>query len=116
VKWRTLTKDGSDAARLIRLIRQQSPMPHTPVIAMTDYGREILSDAQQDGNAPFAGFLHKPITPLQLAETVHRVLEGGDKGKLSITGPRAGQLQRLAGLRLLVVEDNTLRETLKKTF
>lgn len=108
VKWRTLTKDGSDAARLIRLIRQQSPMPHTPVIAMTDYGREILSDAQQDGNAPFAGFLHKPITPLQLAETVHRVLEGGDKGKLSITGPRAGQLQRLAGLRLLVVEDNTL--------
>lgn len=104
--WRMPTMDGLSAARLIR---QQSQGPHAPMVIMiTAYGREVLADAQQEGDAPFAGFLSKPITPQQLADTIQRVFSDDDTPQPSVASLRAAQPQRLAGLRLLVVEDNML--------
>lgn len=104
--WRMPTMDGLSAARLIR---QQSQGQHAPMVVMvTAYGREVLSDVQQEGDAPFAGFLSKPITPQQLADTIQRVFSDDDTPQPSAASLRAAQPQRLAGLRLLVVEDNML--------
>ncbi|WP_394234142.1 PAS domain-containing hybrid sensor histidine kinase/response regulator [Pseudomonas anguilliseptica] len=104
--WRMPSMDGLSAARLIR---QQSQGQHTPVIVMlTAYGREVLSDAQQGGDAPFAAFLSKPVTPQQLADTIQRVLTGVEAPQPTVAALRAAQPKRLAGLRLLVVEDNML--------
>lgn len=104
--WRMPTMDGLSAASLIR---EQSRGPHAPMVIMiTAYGREVLADAQQEGDAPFAGFLSKPITPLQLADTIHRVLDEDGASGPSVASVRAAQSKRLAGLRLLVVEDNML--------
>ena len=104
--WRMPSMDGLSAARLIR---QQSQGQHTPVIVMlTAYGREVLSDAQQGGDAPFAEFLSKPVTPQLLADTIQRVLTGVGAPQPTVAALRAAQPKRLAGLRLLVVEDNML--------
>jgi PAS domain S-box-containing protein len=104
--WRMPDMDGLNAARLIR---QQSQGQPTPMIIMiTAYGREVLSNAQQDGDAPFAGFLSKPITPQQLADTIQRIFTGEGTPQASTASQRAAQPKRLAGLRLLVVEDNML--------
>ncbi|MGE6531013.1 CHASE domain-containing protein [Pseudomonas sp. NPDC077382] len=104
--WRMPTMDGLSAASLIR---QQSQGSHAPMVIMiTAYGREVLADAQQEGEVPFAGFLSKPITPLQLAHTIHGILDEDAGPEPSIASLRAAQSQRLAGLRLLVVEDNML--------
>ncbi|MFI8382254.1 CHASE domain-containing protein [Pseudomonas sp. NPDC079086] len=104
--WRMPTMDGLSAARLIR---QQSQGPHAPVIVMlTAYGREVLSDAQQGRDAPFAEFLSKPVTPQLLADTIQRVLTGGRAPQPTVATQRALQPKRLAGLHLLVVEDNML--------
>lgn len=104
--WRMPSMDGLSAARLIR---QQSQGQHTPVIVMlTAYGCEVLSDAQQGGDAPFAAFLSKPVTPQQLADTIQRVLTGVEAPQPTVAALRAAQPKRLAGLRLLVVEDNML--------
>ncbi|WP_445323810.1 PAS domain S-box protein [Pseudomonas sp. EL_65y_Pfl2_R95] len=104
--WRMPSMDGLSAARLIR---QQNQGQHAPMVIMiTAYGREVLSDAQQAGDAPFAGFLSKPITPLQLADTIQRVLIGEEAPQTSVASLRAAQPKRLTGLHLLVVEDNML--------
>lgn len=104
--WRMPGMDGLSAARLIR---QHCQGQHAPMVIMvTAYGREVLADAQQEGDAPFAGFLSKPITPQQLADTIQRLFVGDDTPQPSVASLRAAQPQRLAGLRLLVVEDNML--------
>jgi CheY-like chemotaxis protein/HPt (histidine-containing phosphotransfer) domain-containing protein len=104
--WRMPSMDGLSAARLIR---QQSQGQHTPVIVMlTAYGREVLSNEQQEGDVPFAEFLSKPVTPQQLADTIQRVLMGEGAPQPTVAVLRSAQPKRLAGLRLLVVEDNML--------
>ena len=104
--WRMPDMDGLSAARLIR---QQSKGQSAPMIIMiTAYGREILSDAQQEGDAPFAGLLSKPITPQQLADTIQRVFAGQGTPPPSLASLRAAQPKRLSGMRLLLVEDNML--------
>ena len=104
--WRMPVMDGLSAARLIR--QQNADRPAPMIIMVTAYGREVLADAQQDGDAPFAGFLSKPITLKQLADTVERVFI--DAGPVLAVSPsaRAEQPKRLAGMQLLVVEDNML--------
>jgi CheY-like chemotaxis protein/HPt (histidine-containing phosphotransfer) domain-containing protein len=104
--WRMPDMDGLSAARLIR---QQSKGQSAPMVIMiTAYGREILSDAQQEGDAPFAGFLSKPITPQQLADTIQRVSAGESTPTPSVASMRAAQPKRLSGMHLLLVEDNML--------
>ncbi|UUY06489.1 PAS domain S-box protein [Pseudomonas sp. J452] len=105
--WRMPDMDGLSAAKLLR---QQGPVEHLPLVIMiTAYGHEVLADACQEGNAPFSGFLTKPVTPRLLSETIQACLAG----KLVLPGgqtqqPAANTLQPLLGLRLLVVEDNVL--------
>ncbi len=104
--WRMPDLDGVSAARLIR---EQNPDKSIPVVIMiTAYGREVLADAQQEGDAPFSGFLSKPVTPQQLAETIQRISMGEVAPQPSAASLRAAQPKRLSGMRLLVVEDNML--------
>lgn len=104
--WKMPTMDGLSAASLIH---QQGQGQHMPMIIMiTAYGREVLCDARQEGEVPFAGFLSKPITPLQLADTIYGLLNEEQTAEPSLASRRAAQPRRLDGLRLLVVEDNML--------
>ncbi|KAA0982651.1 PAS domain S-box protein [Pseudomonas sp. ANT_J12] len=104
--WRMSDMDGLSAAQLIQ--QQGNGMPPPKVIMITAYGREVLADAHQMGDAPFVGFLTKPVTPKQLADAVLRAFDG--KGLLQSSPSRSAvdRPRRLAGLRLLVVEDNML--------
>jgi two-component system sensor histidine kinase/response regulator len=116
--WRMPDLDGLNAARLIRGAKDGLPLP--VVVMVTAYGREVLAEARESGEAPFAGFLTKPITPRQLSDVVLRALSSTPSSTPSSTlntaGARQPELQepaskpaaRLAGLNLLVVEDNAL--------
>jgi PAS domain S-box-containing protein len=104
--WRMSDMDGLSAAQLIH--QQGNGVPPPMVIMITAYGREVLADAHQAGNAPFVGFLTKPVTPKQLADAVQRALNGKDQLHSPLSRSTVDRLQRLAGLRLLVVEDNML--------
>ncbi|TFB44554.1 PAS domain S-box protein [Pseudomonas sp. F01002] len=103
--WRMSDMDGLSAAQLIH--QQGNGVPPPMIIMITAYGREVLADASEMGDAPFVGFLTKPVTPKQLADAVQRALNG--KGLAQpLPSKSTGRPQRLAGLRLLVVEDNML--------
>lgn len=104
--WRMSDMDGLSAAQLIH--QQGNGVPPPMVIMITAYGREVLADAHQAGDAPFVGFLTKPVTPKQLADAVQRALEGKNLPQSLVPRSTFDRPQRLAGLRLLVVEDNML--------
>jgi PAS domain S-box-containing protein len=104
--WRMPDLDGLSASRTIHADEGVSP----PVVIMvTAYGREVLVDATEEGSAPFAGFLTKPVTPKQLSDAVMHALSGASLATPAGVAPvKAARARRLEGLNLLVVEDNAL--------
>lgn len=104
--WQMPVMDGLSAARLLHRQNHGKAVPR--IIMITAYGHEVLADARTDGEVPFADFLSKPITLLQLADTVHGLLGEKRPPVPSNTSPCTAQPQRLIGLHLLVVEDNML--------
>ncbi|MDR5816604.1 response regulator [Caballeronia sp. LZ033] len=106
--WRMPGLDGLNAARLIGTMKGRAPAPL--VLLVTAFGRETLRESQEQGSAPFAGFLTKPVTPKQLVNAIRAALPGPGGTRSSHTpalGDAAGA-RRLAGMTLLVVEDNAL--------
>ncbi|UXY55157.1 PAS domain S-box protein [Pseudomonas tohonis] len=100
--WRMPGLDGLAASEAIQAMAGELQVPR--ILMITAHGSEVLADRSQQGGAPFAGFLTKPVTPLQLASAVQRAL-----GQVEApVAPHEGARRRLAGLRLLVVEDNAL--------
>jgi len=108
--WRMPDLDGLNAAKLIRGAKDGLPLP--VVVMVTAYGREVLAEARESGEAPFAGFLTKPITPRQLSDVVLRALSStpnpAGTHQPEVQEPASKPAARLAGLNLLVVEDNAL--------
>lgn len=102
--WRMPGMDGLEAAQRLRAQGRNERTPPT-VIMITAHGREVLADRYSEADAPFAGFLTKPVTPRQLIASILSARHG-DSRALPVPGYKLGQ--RLQGLRLLVVEDNAL--------
>ncbi|WP_218179750.1 response regulator [Pseudomonas gingeri] len=103
--WRMPDLNGMSAAKLIRELKGRIPPP--VVVMITAYGREILAESHDRGDAPFAGFITKPVTPRQLTEVILRALRGLDTPTESPAFEHKPS-KRLAGLNFLVVEDNAL--------
>jgi len=97
--WRMPGLDGWETARRIR----DSHESDAPVIIMvTAHGRELLAERSEEDIQSLGGYLVKPVTASMLYDAVaeatraHPVPPARD----------AAAAQRLAGLRLLLVEDN----------
>jgi CheY-like chemotaxis protein len=104
--WRMPGLDGLNAARQISTMKGRATPPL--VLLVTAFGREVLKESQDGGAAPFAGFLTKPVTPRQLAAAIRAALPRNNEAIPRDTRPPAKKTRRLAGLSLLVVEDNAL--------
>ncbi|WP_426193198.1 PAS domain S-box protein [Massilia sp. DWR3-1-1] len=103
INWRMPRDDGLRVAQRIGAAFGAAP---PLVIMVTAFGREVLHDQQGDASAaPFADILTKPVTPQLLARAVARARAGPGA---AMAPPAAPQSARLAGMRLLLVEDNPL--------
>ena len=102
--WRMPGGDGLAAARQLHA---QGLATRPRIIMLTGFGRDFLSEAQQSADAPFDDYLTKPVTPAQIVEVVERAL-GAEIPAGVHAAAVVDESQRLAGLRLLVVEDNAL--------
>jgi CheY-like chemotaxis protein len=104
VDWQMPGLDGWETSRRIR--QQAAPAASTPLLVMvTANGREALAQRSSEERALLSGFLVKPVTSSMLFDAVadaHLALAQPEL--LRRRAPDRGQ--RLAGLRLLVVEDN----------
>ncbi|WP_175254060.1 PAS domain S-box protein [Pseudomonas sp. BMW13] len=102
--WRMPELDGVRAAQIMR---SSGDGENAPVIIMiTAYGRAELAELQEHQKAPFSNFLTKPVTPQQLMSAVSLALAG--ESGASDAASKITSANRLAGIRILVVEDNEL--------
>ncbi|MDI4633833.1 response regulator [Pelomonas sp. V22] len=102
VDWQMPGMDGWETSQRIR---ELAPDAATPLLVMvTAHGREMLAQRSEQEQGLLNGFLVKPVTASMLLDAVidARAVGGAEPGMPM----RLPSLQRLSGLRLLVVEDN----------
>ncbi|QGM45318.1 hybrid sensor histidine kinase/response regulator [Methylocystis heyeri] len=100
--WKTLDMGGWELARRIRAAH---PPADPPIfVLITAYGRQVMRRHLDEADSPFDGFLTKPLTHSMLVDAVSTASDG------KLVTPNPAQLpgpdRPLAGLRLLLVEDN----------
>ncbi|MBT0963580.1 response regulator [Denitromonas iodatirespirans] len=94
--------DGWTTIRHIRALHTGRSAP--AILMVSAYGHEVIAERLAPDHHPLDAFLVKPVTPAMLFDAVAQAA-GGRRG----TGPAPSATDtRLAGLRLLVVEDNPL--------
>lgn len=102
--WRLPGMNGIEAARLIHANRSISHVPKILMISAFER-EEVMSDL---GELEIEGFLIKPITELQLVNSVESILSGRPLN--SIGGQVSAAL--LTGRNVLLVEDNEINSDL----
>lgn len=111
--WKMPGKDGVQTAREIQSNSNNSAVNPPTIIMVTAYGKEEAASASQDTKV--SGFLTKPVTPSHMLDGIlmamgkevvsHRNDEKSDQ--------RAEDaVSRLAGARVLLVEDNQMNQEL----
>ncbi len=96
---------GLDGWQTCRQIRERQLAGRTPLLMMvTAHGREMLSARPADEQQLLSGFLVKPVTRTMLRDAWAEAGGGRRSPAKMHVAPAAAR--RLAGLRLLVAEDN----------
>ena len=97
---------GLDGWQTCQQIRGRCKAGATPLLIMvTAHGRDMLSQRSQEEQALVHGFLVKPVTASMLYDAVVDARSDPEALQTSRAGA-SPTVQRLPGLRLLVVEDN----------
>ncbi|MRX08832.1 response regulator [Pseudoduganella sp. FT25W] len=101
IDWRMPAMDGWETSRRIR---QLAPAGKTPLIVMvTAHDRELLAQRQLDIAPVLDGFVVKPVTASMLFDAV---ADARLEHRKPLAATLAPPQRRLAGLRLLLVDDN----------
>jgi len=119
VDWKMPAMDGVACARAILGLRPSVP---PCVLLVTAFGREAALRAA--GTLPLAGVLQKPVTPSTLYDCLlHALPEAASAApaRLAASGGQGvlgsvanGAQRRLAGARILLVEDHPLNQELAR--
>ncbi|USX18413.1 response regulator [Oxalobacteraceae bacterium OTU3REALA1] len=102
---------GMDGPALLQHIHASMALPLPPVLMMVTE-HLAAAEAQHAGRLGLAGILSKPVTPARLLGRVAALLGGdADAGNQADGAEAASPLHgRLAGMRILLVEDNEINQ------
>ena len=103
IDWRMPDMDGWDTSLHIRSLYPVGDMPL--IVMVTAYGRELLAQRQAEFPLVLDGFLVKPVTASLLYDTVADARAGRSKDVVP-QWVQPVRSQRLAGMHVLVAEDN----------
>jgi len=100
---------GIDGIHASQQIRDQLGDIQPVIIMVSAFSRNILAEYLESGNAPFTHCLTKPVTPQQLLDAMRQALTG-EIVDVSLPEKLLSPIikKSLAGLNILVVEDNEL--------
>jgi two-component system sensor histidine kinase/response regulator len=114
VDWNMPEMDGIETARQIRALDNKAPgtwhhQLRTPIIILvTAYGNELV--IEQIDPAAVDTLLLKPVKASQLFDTIMMLLGRAEAAVPRIQTQKTADLKRLAGRRVLVVEDSELNQ------
>ena len=100
---------GVDGIHASQQIRDQLGNIQPVIIMVSAFSRNILAEYLESGNAPFTHCLTKPVTPQQLLDAMGQAL-AGEAVDVNVPAKLLSPIiqKSLAGLHILVVEDNEL--------
>ncbi len=106
--WRMPRMDGWELAQRLRRLAPQLPL----VAMVTAHGRSALAERLHSERNVLSGFLAKPATPAMLRDA----LASAHAGRAPESAPAVPERSalRLAGLRLLVVDDNAMNQQIAR--
>ena len=102
--------DGWETARAIREVCAQQSSPQPTLIMVTADSSASLSDDPDPGNPLFGGLIIKPATSSVLRDTFLDARQAMSGVRQTKAKPTANPTQNLAGMRILVVEDNHINQ------
>jgi CheY-like chemotaxis protein/HPt (histidine-containing phosphotransfer) domain-containing protein len=100
---------GMDGPAMLAHIHASLSLPLPPVLMMTSEHR-AAELAQQAGQLGLAGVLSKPLSPARLRERVAALRSGAGEAAAVTVSPHSPLHGRLAGMRILLVEDNEINQ------
>ena len=112
IDWKMPVMDGMECARRIKT---SNPNKSPAIIMITSSGRDDAIFAANQRDVSFDTVLTKPITPSTLLEAIGRALGKGVilETRASVKADNhAEYMRKLAGAKILLVEDNDLNQEL----
>ena len=106
--WHMAGLDGWEATRRLRQTSKSCLGPEPLIVMLTELGRDTLAQRPAQEQSMINGFVIKPATSLQLLDAVYEA-SVGNPGLRRASRGRSSQKQ-LAGMRILVVEDNLINQ------
>jgi two-component system sensor histidine kinase/response regulator len=103
--WQMPGMDGWQTGRCILAATLAAQQPVPLLVMTTGHGRETLAQRSAEDQALLSGFLVKPMTASMLFDALSDARAAMAHPEL-LHRPLAPTVQRLPGMRLLVVEDN----------
>jgi len=106
IDWQMPEMDGWETARHLREVTRGAA--HRPLMLMVSANSmEMVSHRTDEEQAMLDGFLSKPVTPAMLSSAVEAAVSTDPQVSASDQG---ASLRRLAGMNILVVEDNLINQ------
>ena len=104
--WRMPSMDGLMASRHIK---SDETLKHQPAIVLvTAFGREEVREEAE--RLQLDGFLVKPVTKSMIVDTLVSIFAEPDERALASGRGESEEAHRLAGTRILLVEDNEINQ------
>ncbi|WCE02707.1 PAS domain S-box protein [Pseudoxanthomonas sp. JBR18] len=104
--WRMPGLDGWQTAQRIRALMGDAPASAPLIVMVTAHGREALAARTAQDEGTMDGFVVKPVTTSLLVDALADTHAARVHGRQDGAATLSAHGLRLAGLRLLVVEDN----------
>ncbi len=99
-----------DGPALLGHVHASMALPLPPVLMMVTE-HLAAAEAQRAGSLGLAGILSKPVSPARLLERVGALMGGDNRDNSAVEAAPVSPLHgRLAGMRILLVEDNEINQ------
>jgi len=108
--WEMPDMDGWQTLKQLQAIYQGQPSPLPIIVMVTAHGQGRLMQRSEAERTSLHGFLVKPFTPSMLLDTVTNAHASLSSPAVTAAKAKAPRAKRLAGMRLLLVEDNLINQ------